>query len=74
MGTTIVADIRQGRGPKKQRFVLCACCETKPDIDLSSPQVLEPEAPRRKAKEPPVVPPLNLDRLHKPARPANILQ
>jgi len=74
MGTTMVTDIKQGRGPKKQRFVLCSCCETKPDLDLSSPQSLEPEEPRRKVKEPPVVPPLNLERLHKSARPANILQ
>jgi len=74
MGTTIVTDIKQGRGPKKQQLVLCGCCETKPDMDLSSPHALEPEAPRRKAKEPPVIPPLHLDRLHKSARPANILQ
>lgn len=70
----MVTDVKQGRGPKKQRFILCACCETKPDLDLGSPEALEPEEPKRKVKEPPVVPPLNLERLHRQARPANILQ
>lgn len=71
----MVSDIKQGKGPKKGRIVWCGCCETKPDLDLTSPsQSDRPEEQKKKVREPPHVPPLNLERLHKPSRPPNILQ